>query len=183
MKKTFKVISNIITTCLLIVLLIMISLVIATKASGNEHLDLFGYQFKTVLSGSMEPHIDTGSVISIRSVDKLNSFKKGDIITYQTNDDTLVTHRIVEVKNQGEQYITKGDNNDAPDIAPVLAQNIVGTYSGLQVPYLGYIVSFYNSPAGSALFMILPGLLLISYAGYTIWSAIRDIEDKNQANT
>ncbi|HLR08612.1 MAG TPA: signal peptidase I [Bacillota bacterium] len=177
MKRIFKIINNMVTTLLFIFLILMIGVVISIRASGEGGPEFLGYQFKTVLSGSMEPDILTGSVIAIKPVDEADSFQKGDVITYRTEDNTLVTHRIVEVKNEGKQYITQGDNNDDPDAQPVLRQNIVGTYTGLMIPYLGYATHFANTREGSALLLILPGLVLISYACYTIWDAMRQIEN------
>lgn len=168
-----KIISNIISTVLLLFLVFMITLVVVTQVSNKSTPLFFGYEFKTVLSGSMEPDIPTGSVIGIHNVENSESFQKNDIITYQTTDKTLVTHRIIEVEDKGEQYITQGDNNDAADVEPVLHQNIVGIYSDIMIPYLGYVVYFASSPEGSALLMILPGLCLVLYAVYIILNALK----------
>lgn len=45
---------------------------------------------------------------------KSGDFQKGGVIT-NLHDNILVTHRIVEVKNDSDLFITKGDNNNAPD--------------------------------------------------------------------
>lgn len=180
-KSILKVISSIITTILFLVLLLTLFLVVSTKASGGE-ANLFGYQLKTVLSGSMEPDIKTGSIIAVKSVDDPTGFKKGDVITFQTKEDILVTHRIMEVNEAGQQYVTKGDANDGPDMEPVSAADIVGTYAGFTVPYVGYIMNFANSSEGAALLLVIPGMLLIVYAFVTIWRAIRQIDNgKNEA--
>src|SRR5699024_2939349 len=114
-----------VTTLLFIFLILMISVVISIQASGEYGPEFLGYQFITVLSGYMEHDILINLVIAIKPVDEADSFQKGDVITYRTEDNTLVTHRIVEVKNEGKQYITQGYNNDDPDAQPVLRQNIV----------------------------------------------------------
>lgn len=175
-KSILKVISSIITTILFLVLLLTLFLVISTKASGGE-ANLFGYQLKTVLSGSMEPDIQTGSIIAVKSVDDPTAFKKGDVITFHTKEDILVTHRIMEVNEAGQQYVTKGDANDGADREPVNAAHIVGTYTGFTVPYIGYIMNFANSKEGAALLLVIPGMLLIVYAFVTIWRAIRQIDN------
>src|SRR5690625_5817285 len=71
----------------------------------------------------MYSDILNGWVIDIKPVDEADSFQKGDVITYRTEDNTLVTHRIVEVKNEGKQYITQGDNNDDPDAQPEIGRD------------------------------------------------------------
>lgn len=155
---------------------------ILTKAAGEEP-SLFGYQLKAVLSGSMEPEIQTGSIISIKPVDDPTRFKKGDVITFRTRDDTLITHRIIEVKGDGQQYITQGDGNNGPDVEPVLAENIVGEYTGFNVPYIGYVLQYANSKQGAVLLLILPGLLLLGYAIVTIWRTLRLVEAPKDTET
>ena len=121
-KKIMKWINNFVTGILMVLLITVAALVVITKASGGEP-QLFGYQFKTVLSGSMEPGIQTGSIISVKqAVDKTN-FKVGDVITFQEEEGILITHRITEVVGSGDSvlYRTKGDNNNAEDMNPVLA--------------------------------------------------------------
>jgi len=46
------------------------------------------------------------------------------------------------------QYITKGDHNIAPDVYPVPSHNIVAIYTGVTIPYIGYIAHFANSRVG-----------------------------------
>lgn len=183
MKTTMKWISNIITLLLFALLLIMVFLVISTKASGGEP-SLFGYQIKTVLSGSMEPEIKTGSIIAVTPTEDKTNFKKDDIITYVQRDGQLVTHRITEVLGSGEQtqYVTKGDNNKEADLTPVLAENVVATYSGFTIPYVGYFTEFAKSQMGTAILLIVPGVLLLIYAGFQIWSALKllDVSSRNQ---
>src|SRR5690606_2260944 len=123
-------------------------LVVASRASGGEPT-ILGYQLKTVLSGSMEPGIQTGSIILIELADEKTNFEKGDVITYlEPQQNILITHRIEEVQLNGARYITKGDNNNAPDQQPVLAENIVGEYVNITIPYVGYVFQFVSSGQG-----------------------------------
>ncbi|SDK35558.1 signal peptidase I SipW [Sediminibacillus albus] len=176
-----KWLSRLVTYTLFATLLFMVFVVISTKASGGEP-QIMGYQLKTVLSGSMEPDIQTGSIIAVEPGGDMTKFEKGDVITFQEEGNILITHRIVDVITSGENvmYETKGDNNDGPDRNPVLAQNVVGEYTGFTIPYIGYFISFAQSKEGSALLLILPGLLLLGYAAITIWQTIAKIDDKNE---
>jgi signal peptidase I len=178
-----KIISNIITAVLFINLIIMSFLVISSKASGGEP-KVFGYQLKTVLSGSMEPTFQTGSVIAVAPLDskERRNLKKGDVITFMTSDDILVTHRIKEVITSGEHilYETKGDNNKTADIDKVIAENVVAKYSGFTIPFMGYLNKFSQSKEGSSLLLVGPGLLLIGYAGFSIFSAIRELDPREK---
>ena len=55
---------------------------------------------------------------------KKNDYNIGDIITYQSKENYLITHRIIEkYKNV---FITKGDSNNIPDEEKVTLENIIG---------------------------------------------------------
>src|SRR5699024_7958778 len=179
-KRILKVMSSLITTVLFIVLLLTLFLVISTKASGGEP-SLFGYQLKTVLSGSMEPEIKTGSIVGIKETKDPTAYQKGDVITFSTEEDLLITHRITEVKQDGEVYTTKGDANNAADLDPVMSDNIVGSYTGFTIPYLGYVLNFTNTAEGAALLLIVPGVLLLFYSGFMIWQAFRQLDKEKKA--
>ncbi|ASA25299.1 signal peptidase I SipW [Paenibacillus donghaensis] len=177
-----KIITNTLTTLMFMLFLVLVVAVVISKASGGEP-SLFGYQIKTVLSGSMEPGIHTGSVVALKPGGDMTRFQKGDVITFMDEESRLITHRIVDVQmnsalNQAT-YTTKGDANDAADSAPVFSTNVVGQYTGITVPYVGYAMNFAVSKAGSILLMIVPGLLLLLYALYTSWKAVSVLERKN----
>jgi signal peptidase len=176
-KKVWKIISNLITGVLFLLLIFMIFVVVSSKASGGEP-NVMGYQLKTVLSGSMEPTFMTGSIIAVKPVENPVKLKKDDIITFKESEDKLITHRIIDVNKVGEQtmYVTKGDNNNAKDGSQVLAQNVVAKYSGLTIPYIGYFLDYAKSKNGMALLLILPGILLLAYSGITIFKAIKELD-------
>ncbi|MGE6754635.1 signal peptidase I SipW [Rossellomorea sp. NPDC071047] len=176
MKLAKKILSTSITVVLYAVLFMMIFVVVSSKAAGGEP-QFMGYQIKTVLSGSMEPDIQTGSIIAVKPGGDMTRFKEGDVITFKEKENILITHRVLEVMKSGEHvmYKTKGDNNDAPDLEPVLSENVVAEYKGFTIPYIGYFMNFMNSKNGALMFII-PGILLLFYSGYTIWKAISAID-------
>ena len=175
-KKRMKRISSIVSGILMVLLISVASVVVFTKISGGEP-QLFGYQLKTVLSGSMEPGILTGSIIAVKPAEDKTNFKKGDVITFQEEENILITHRITEVVKSGDSvlYRTKGDNNNAEDMNPVMAENVVAQYTGFTMPYVGYFNNFASSKNGAFL-LIIPGLLLLLYSAFTLWKAISLIE-------
>jgi signal peptidase I len=180
--KTIKMwVSNITTILLSILLIFMLFIVISSKAAGGEP-QVFGYQLKTVLSGSMEPGFKTGSIIAVKIAGETDKYKKGDVITFKKNEKDLVTHRIVEVIKSPDQvlYRTKGDNNKSEDLEPVLSQNVVAEYKGFTIPYLGYFMNFAQSKNGNLLVLVLPGLLLLGYSAFSIWRTISQIEIKGK---
>jgi signal peptidase I len=182
LKKALKIISNIITAVLFINLILMAFLVVSSKASGGEP-QAFGYQLKTVLSGSMEPTFQTGSVIAVKplSSEESKALKKNDVITFQASEEKLITHRVIGVSSSGDHvmYETKGDNNKTADMEPVLSENVRAVYTGFTIPYVGYFIDFAQSKEGSAILLIGPGLLLLGYAAFSIFQAIREIDPKS----
>ncbi|KAA1184141.1 MULTISPECIES: signal peptidase I SipW [unclassified Paenibacillus] len=179
-----KMINNTLSSIMLVIFILLVVAVVLSKASGGEPA-FFGYQIKSVLSGSMEPGIQTGSIVALKPGGDMNRFKKGDVITFRNEENLLITHRVVEATMNnatGEaMYRTKGDNNDAPDMNPTSSTNVVAEYTGVTVPYVGYAMNFAVSKAGSVMLMIVPGLMLLLYALYSSWKAVAALEKKNAA--
>ena len=104
-----------------------------------------------VLSGSMEPTYHVGSLIYVKPVD-YKELKVGDPITYMISQDTIVTHRIIEVLVDEEdpstiRYFTQGDANDVADGSSVHYKNIIGK-PVFSIPYLGYLSNYIQHPPG-----------------------------------
>lgn len=143
MSKTIKRIWNWISGVLVgIVVLLAIALV---------GVRLVGLQPFVVLSGSMEPTYHVGSLIYVKSVD-YKELKVGDPITYMISQDTVVTHRIIEVLVDEEdpntiRYFTQGDANEQPDGTSVHYKNIIGK-PVFSIPYLGYVSNYIQNPPG-----------------------------------
>lgn len=124
---------------------------------------LVGLQPYVVLSGSMEPTYPVGSLIYVKSVD-YKELKAGDPITYMISQNTVVTHRIIEVLVDEEdpntiRYFTQGDANDVPDGTSVHYKNIIGK-PVFSIPYLGYVSNYIQNPPGTYI-AIAAGAILI----------------------
>jgi signal peptidase len=113
--------------------------------------------YEPVFTGSMEPAVPVGSVVVIKPVDP-NTLQKGDIICFKLSGPLSVTHRIINITNEG--FITKGDGNNAPDIWTVGKENVIGKLI-LIIPYIGYIGYLVKTPLGFLLLIIIPATLLI----------------------
>ena len=144
MKQTVKRIWNGFTTVLVVLVVVLALLLVGAR--------VIGLQVFTVLSGSMEPTYHTGSVIYVKSVDYKN-LQSGDVITFMLDEDTVATHRIVEVVPDEEdasvlRYRTKGDANDSEDGGLVHYKNVIGS-PVFTIPYLGYVASYIQNPPGT----------------------------------
>ena len=118
MKKLFNIISTVL--CILLVIIILINIRNFSLRNSDRIPSYFGYQFLIERSDSMAKSIMTDDLIIIR---KQNNYKVGDIISYISSDNNLITHRIVDKKNNC--FVTKGDNNIAED-KDLVCDNIKG---------------------------------------------------------
>ena len=146
---------------------------IVFKSDSDQYLVLgfalvgvrvFGIAPYTVLSGSMEPHYHVGSLIYVKSVD-YKTLEVGDDITYLVDEDTVVTHRIIEVLVDEEdpdtlRYFTQGIANDIPDSVSVHYKNIIGK-PVFTIPYLGYISDYIQNPPGMYVAIVAGAILIL----------------------
>ncbi|MDD5906331.1 MAG: signal peptidase I [Clostridiales bacterium] len=143
MKTTIKKIGNVVTTVLVVAVVLL-----AIALAGVR---LFGLQVYTVLSGSMEPAYHVGALLYDKKVDPAQ-LRPGDVITFMLDEETIVTHRIVEVVPDEEdpsviRFRTKGDANAAEDGSLVHYKNVLGT-PVFTIPKLGYFANFVQQPPG-----------------------------------
>ncbi len=162
-KKPLKGPQTTFTVIFMVIVLFLLGTGIYTRLTGAEP-NIFGYQMMTVTSGSMEPTFRPGSIIIV-DTNEGQDYQVGDVAMFWTleDPDRNVTHRIINIYEQDGQryYQTQGDNNNAPDQAPVTIDQIRGKYVNLTVPYLGYFFSFLKSREGILLLVALLGLYLV----------------------
>lgn len=151
MKKIFNFIVGII---LIIIFLFGILVVFSMfPIAGNIKL-------LSVLSGSMEPQIHTGSLIFIKPA---SEYRVGDVVTKTTEEKgTTITHRIIEKEmiDGKAVFVTKGDANNVADNEKVPQETIVGKVF-LNIPYLGYAVNFAKTKEGLILIVIIPAVIIV----------------------
>lgn len=146
--------------------------------------NIFGYEILTVLSGSMEPGIPTGSIIGVKPVTDRSNLQVGDVVTFRASEraDMLITHRIIEIQGEGNSlsFITQGDNNDSPDTEPVTANNIVAKYENIMIPYIGYVFAYSKTKMGIIFMMIVPGAILVLSQIINVWRMIAKMDDEEK---
>lgn len=140
---------------------------------------LTGWVPLTVLSGSMEPAIPTGSMVAIERIDgeaDLAGIGTGDLITFmpRPEDPTLITHRVISQGARADGttvFITQGDANNAPDPDPVGAEQIRGKVR-YHVPYAGHLSTLLNvEQKQNGLVIVASGLF--AYAGFQALRTLR----------
>jgi len=160
--KTLKTIFKIIYNTLFVILVISAIFVILTSYNVIE-----GFNLYTVMSGSMEPSIRTGSVVVVKDT---NYYEKDDVITIQMKNDPnqTYTHRIIDINEEG-QYVTKGDANKSTDPDIATSEQILGEVI-FKLPLVGYVTNFAKQPLGFILLIITPCIIIIA-------SEINNIKD------
>ena len=156
MNKTVKRIWNWITTTLVVIAVVLALLLVGAR--------LIGLQVFTVLSGSMEPTYHVGSLIYVKEVDPYE-LESGDVITFMLDEDTVATHRIVEVVPDEEdptviRFRTKGDANEAIDGSLVHYKNVIGS-PVFTIPQLGYVANYIQNPPGTYIAISAGAILLL----------------------
>ena len=141
--------------------------VVVLLAIALAGVRLIGLKPYVVLSGSMEPIYHVGSLIYVREVDPFE-LEAGDVITFMLDEDTVVTHRVVEVVPDEDdptvvRFKTKGDANEAADGSPVHYKNVLGT-PVLTLPYMGYVSNFIQNPPG--MYIAMAVVVLIFFAAF-----------------
>ena len=121
--KIRKIISKSLTVLLAIFTFSIMSMAVynfvSIKILNKDYPNIFGYTFFEIISGSMSPTIEKGDMILV----KLDTvYKVGDIVSFKDND-SIITHRIVEINDN--YYVTKGDANNTLD-NPINKDQIIG---------------------------------------------------------
>lgn len=156
MGKTIRKIWDGVTTVLVAAVVLLAVLLVGVR--------LVGFQVFTVLSGSMEPTYHTGALIYVRSVD-YRDIEAGQVITFMLDEDTVATHRVVEVVPDEDdpevlRYRTKGDANDAEDGSLVHYKNVIGS-PVFSIPYMGYLANYIQNPPGTYIAVSVGAILLL----------------------
>ena len=155
-----KAISVIVIILLLPILFVNGVILINSIVNPDKIPSFFGWKPFIVLSGSMETEIFPGDLAVVKDLGTDN-LKVNDVIAFKSGD-VVITHRIVEIKNEEGQikYITKGDNNNTEDVGFVLPKDVEGVYQ-FKIPGLGNLAMFLQTPTGMVACLSIPLLLLI----------------------
>lgn len=155
-----KLISIIIIVILLPILFVNSVIILNSIIHPGEIPSFFGWKPFIVLSGSMESEIFPGDLAIVKDVG-INQLKVNDVIAFRS-ENIVVTHRIVEIKNESGtlKYKTKGDNNNSQDVGYVLPEQVEGLYK-FKISKLGNLAMFIQTPTGIISCLSIPLLLLV----------------------
>ena len=164
--KTLNIIGIILCVILIPILLFNLTIIVKSFTNKDAVPDVGGWFPLIVLTDSMYPVIESGDLIICQTVEP-EDVQVGDVISFfdpAGNGTSIVTHRVIEVVNEGGalMFRTQGDNNNTEDKVLVGAQDVVGTYKS-RIAGAGHVAMFMQTTAGLIVCVVLPILLLIGY--------------------
>ena len=159
MKRKSNVSSPVCTLCSTLgtaLLIVLILLCIPFTLPG-----FMGYKAYTVVSGSMEPAIPTGSLVYIKHMEP-EDVETGCVIAYYGGRDTnvIITHRVVENRVTMREFITKGDANWTEDMNLVSYDHFLGRLE-LSIPKLGLAAQIMTGREGKTTAVCVIGLAIV----------------------
>lgn len=127
------------------VIVLLLGALLKGQSSSGTPNNIGGYAPMTILTGSMERVYPKDSLIVAKVTDP-KSLSIGDDVTYLKENNSTVTHRIVEINENymgtGQRgFGTKGVENPRKDEEMVRAENIIGKVV-FSSPILGKILLF-----------------------------------------
>ena len=170
-KYVFQFLSLIISKAIFVILLLCACILAyyfitirVFRQKGDKYAPPFSIY--TIVSASMTPKIKVYDVIINVKAKSPSDIKVGDIITFKSTSaftyDMTITHRVIDIQivNGEYEYITKGDFNEIPDMAPARYSNVIGI-AKVKLPQLGRVQVFVASKYGWLLVVVLPALYII----------------------
>ena len=160
-KNPFAVICSLVGTVILVILIVACIPLTVPR--------MMGYQIYTVVSGSMEPVIPTGSLVYIQNM-KPEDVQKDDVIAFYgaINGSSIITHRVVTNSTIMSEFITKGDANEENDMNPIPYSHFIGKVV-LTVPKAGSIAQTFTSTTGK---FAAAGLIVLAIVLHLIAAAL-----------
>lgn len=148
------------------IIILNATIVIKGAVKPNEVPKVFGYAPLIVISDSMDIEygnpgaFNKNDLILIKETDP-TTLEVGDIVTYMTKDQEVVTHRIIKhtTVNGEPGYITQGDFSPSED-DPITYDQVVGIYV-TRIPKLGGVATFLQTPTGVIILIGIPVLIFL----------------------
>ncbi len=166
--KIFKVIWNILSKIITILILFVSIIIVVQKVTNNKE-SFFGYRIFRVQTGSMIPKYNIGDVILVKEKD-IDKIKVGDDVTYKGESGSvkglLVTHRVIDIEEvDGKKaFHTKGIANNLED--PIVYGNQINGVVQTKLYILSLICLLLNNKYVFYFCGVLP---LTIYVGFRIF--------------
>lgn len=158
-----KILNSILISITILIIIFNLYVLYNREILKKNDIKIFGYSAFVIVSGSMEPTINVDDLIIIK---EKNVYNENDIISYNSNNNSIITHRIIKIENN--LLYTKGDNNNLED-EPIEFSQVVGALV-YKINGFGKIVTLISSPIGITIFLailyfIVKGTMLLKKQG------------------
>ena len=167
MKSFFSSVLNALLWAVMALLIFLVISGVIQRYFGHNSNGLFGIGYAVVVSGSLEPNIHVDDMI-IYHEHPADDYQVGDVIVYRRNagtpEEMLITHRIVEIREDRSKLTTRGDANKISD-PEILFQDVVGRLVW-RIPRFGFIVEYIRKPWGIAAAAVL--LILLAVGNFLV---------------
>lgn len=166
--KIFKVLWNILSKIITILILFVSIIIVVQKVTNNKE-SFLGYRIFRVQTGSMIPKYNIGDVILVKEKD-IDKIKVGDDVTYKGESGSvkglLVTHRVIDIEEvEGKKaFHTKGIANNLED--PIVYGNQINGVVQTKLYILSLICLLLNNKYVFYFCGVLP---LTIYVGFRIF--------------
>ena len=120
MKQLKNALKYIATAFLVLLVSLCIYTFVITDVLKKDYVNVFGYTYFVVATGSMSGTIEVDDIIFVRITKDVHT---NDVITYKNKDGDIITHRLIT--QNGDSYVTKGDVNNVAD-EPITKNQIIG---------------------------------------------------------
>lgn len=106
------------------ILIILVSLCVytfvMTDIMKKDYVNVFGYTYFVVSTGSMSGTIEVNDIIFVKVTDDV---EVDDVVSYINKDGDVITHRVIQ--KTGDKLITQGDVNNVAD-DPIEKDDLIG---------------------------------------------------------
>lgn len=179
MLKTLKIIKKtigIIITILFIGIFVAAAFSTFNAMQTGEPATVLGYRPVFILSGSMEPEIQTNGVVITHEINSMKDIAVGDVITFKVPEENniRVTHRIISIENGIIK--TKGDNNRVADLYDTTIDEVDSKVVFVINQTAWFVNQWNKSVAGKIVVITIP-LSVICFI-YFLWSFVKEFAEK-----
>ena len=175
--KIFKVLWNIFSKIITILILFVSIIIVVQKVTNNKE-SFLGYRIFRVQTGSMIPKYNIGDVILVKEKD-IDKIKVGNDVTYKGESGSvkglLVTHRVIDIEEvEGKKvFHTKGIANNLED--PIVYGNQINGVVQTKLYILSLICLLLNNKYVFYFCGVLP---LTIYVGFRLFKGRHINEEK-----
>lgn len=163
-----------------LVIAVILCVTVVVQVAANGYVQIGGFSLFRVVTGSMEPEIQVGSLLICQKTE-IDEIQIGDIVCFSSLSGEIqgktITHRVVGITRTGQGNIlleTKGDANLSADVEYVTQSNLIGrvNYYSKDSNIMAWFVNILTDKIGFLLLILFPTLLI---AGFILRSCVENM--------